>query len=413
MGTSSQIGNGRPKWRLAIIDSHPVPYHITVYRAIAQEGSVDVRAFFASRIGVDKTPDPGMGVSIAWSTDLLSGYNHEFLPGAERVQNTSFGQLDNSNIGNALSGYEPHVCLILGYNRPVMLRALAWCRRRGVPAMMYSDSSLHTGTGQLARLAKHIVLPSILNQFSAHLSVGDANAKYLRTFGVPSERIFSVPYQPDPGFWAFRQQRQAVRQEWRKKLDIAPDTFATVFVGKLIARKRPGDLIEALALLQQSKLQRPIRVLFAGDGSERTQLEQHAKALNVPAHFLGFVNIDQLPALLCAADAIAHPAEIETFGVIVIEAAILGLPLVLSDRVGAIGPTSIARPGVNAITFPSGDTAALAGALLQVAQDSALAQRLGDASLAISEELDARQSVRGTLQAIDYCLRRAGQAPVT
>lgn len=393
------------KPRLAIVDSHPVPYHISIYRAVAVDGRVDVKAFFASRIGVDKTPDPGMGVDIAWNTDLLSGYDHQFLPGAERIKNTSSRELDNSGVGKALAEFAPDAVVILGYTQRTMMRAIAWCRLNRVPAMMLSDSSLHSGTGSVFRVLKRMLLPLVFRQFSAFLSIGDANARYLMAYGVPERKIFRVPYLPDSGFKAALARRNELRREWRAKLDLSDDEFAVLFVGKLIARKRPVDLLDALAKLRARRIGgRPIKLLFAGDGGERAVLEGRARELDVPARFLGFVNIDSLPAMFCAADALAHPAEIETFGVIVIEAAIMGLPLILSDRVGAIGPTSIARPGVNTITYPCADTAALAEALHRVANDESLARRLSEASLAVSEELDWRQSVRGTLQAIDFCL---------
>lgn len=61
--SSKQLHQEGRRRRLAVVASHPVPYHITIYRAVAKDGRVDVKAFFASRIGVDNKPDPGMGVS--------------------------------------------------------------------------------------------------------------------------------------------------------------------------------------------------------------------------------------------------------------------------------------------------------------------------------------------------------------
>jgi glycosyltransferase involved in cell wall biosynthesis len=157
---------------------------------------------------------------------------------------------------------------------------------------------------------------------------------------------------------------------------------------------------------------RRVRLLIAGTGEQRAALEADAKARNLPVDFLGFVNIDELPGYYCAADVLAHPAEVETFGVIVLEAAILELPLVLCDRVGAIGPKSIARPGQNALLHGAGDTEALAKALHQLADDPQLLAALGAASRRISEELDWRASVGGTLAAVEHCLGRKITATV-
>jgi glycosyltransferase involved in cell wall biosynthesis len=393
------------KSRFAVVVSHAIPYYVPYYRALVKHGGLDLRVYFASRIGLDKTLDPGMGIELAWQTDLLRGYEHVFLVNAAFITQASFRKVDNPDVGRALDAFAPDVVLIHGYMQMTMLRALAWCRRSNVPALMISDSSLHSGTSLLMRGLKHLVLPSIMRQFSAFLSVGDANQKYLETYGVPRTHIFHVPNLVDEGFWTHRERREDQRARMRRSLGLDENDLTVLYVGKLIARKRPRDLIAALTYLRSMPpTARPITVLFAGDGALRGTLEREAAELGLPARFLGFVNIDALPGYYCAADVLAHPAEIETFGVVVIEAATLGLPLVLSDRVGAIGPASIARPGENVLTYPCADTVALAAALHRLASEPETLSLLGTASLRISHELDWRKAVSGTLAAIGYSL---------
>ncbi|HEX4303162.1 MAG TPA: glycosyltransferase family 4 protein [Rhizomicrobium sp.] len=395
------------KIRFAVVASHAIPYYVPFYRALTKYGDIDVHAFFATKVGIAKTLDAGMGIELAWKTDLLAGYAHTFLPEADGITKLTFSEIDNPSLAKTLDAFDPDIVLIHGYTQKTMLRAIAWCRRRGVPALMISDSSLHVGTSPVMRLAKAAVLPVVLGQFSAFLSIGDANQKYLETFGVPAKRIFRVPNMVDEGFWSFRARREQERARVRAQLNLEPDDLVALFVGKIIARKRPGDLVAALARLRDTAAPaRHILALFAGDGAERAELEREAKAQGLPARFLGFVNIDDLPGYYCAADLMVHPAEIETFGVIVLEGAIMGLPLVLSDHVGAIGPTSIARPGENALIHRCGDVAGLAAALQDLAQNPAKLAQMAAASLRISEELDYRMSVRNTLKAIDFCLNR-------
>jgi glycosyltransferase involved in cell wall biosynthesis len=397
--------------RFAVVASHAIPYYAPFYRALARQGGVKVRAFFATRVGVEKSLDPGMGVELAWKTDLLSGYENVILPEADSIKALTFRETDNPSIGPALAGFGPDVVLIHGYTLLTMLRALAWCRRKGVPALMISDSSLHSGTSPPMRVLKKALLPLVFRQFSAFLSIGDRNQTYLETYGARREQIFRVSNMVDEGFWAHRERREEERARQRVELGISDNDLIVLYVGKLIARKRPGDMIAALVRLRSmGSPPRPIRVLFAGDGAQRRALEQQAAAEGLPTTFLGFVNIDALPWYYCAADVLAHPAEIETFGAIVVEAATLGLALVLSDRVGAIGPTSIARPGENALIHPCRDVAALAAALHRLASEPDTLARLSTASLRISQELD-RAAVGGALAAIDYCLRDRGGAP--
>ena len=77
-----------PPIRMAVVVSHPIQYYAPFYRALNQDHGIEVKAFFASRIGLDKIYDPGMGVEIEWASDLLGRYEHEFLPGSENNKKT-------------------------------------------------------------------------------------------------------------------------------------------------------------------------------------------------------------------------------------------------------------------------------------------------------------------------------------
>ena len=85
------------------------------------------------------------------------------------------------------------------------------------------------------------------------------------------------------------------------------------------------------------------------------------------------------------------------------EAACVGLPLLISDRVGAAGPTDIAREGENAVVYPCGDVRALAAALLRLGREPETVERMSKASLRIFGELDTNKSVAGALAAIEFC----------
>ena len=78
-------------------------------------------------------------------------------------------------------------------------------------------------------------------------------------------------------------------------------------------------------------------LVFVGDGSLKVELETEANFLKVQdkVKFLGFVNQSQLPSIYCSADLFILPSEYEPFGVVVNEAMLCGLPVIVSDKVGA------------------------------------------------------------------------------
>ena len=374
--------------RLAVVVSHPIQYYAPLWRALAGAPGVELRVFFASRVGLDKTYDAEMKTSLAWATDLTGGYDHEFLPEAARFQRTGF-HLDNPSVGAALSRFQPSAVILHGYGSKTMLRALLWCKLHRARALLMADSSGHLSQG-FKRRVKSALMPLLLRRYDAALTMGDRSEAHLAALGMPRARMVRTPTMMDEMFWRAGRERAALRAETRAALGLQEADFVVLAAAKLSPRKRIGDLIEAA---QGCKL------VIAGDGEERGRLEALAAERGVDARFLGFVNIDRLPALYAAADVFAHPAENEPYGMVAVEAAIVGLPLVFTAETGAVGPTAIARPDVNALVYPCGDVAALARALARLREDIDLRARLAAQSLLLSQDHDGGKSVAAVLRA--------------
>ena len=389
------------KIRVAVVVSHPIQYFTPLYRRLAAAPEIDLEVLFASRIGVETRRDVKMGVDMAWSTDLTGGYRHAFLPGADRIQAASFFEIDNPGVGAALAARNPQVLLLHGYAALTNLKALIWARRHRRPVILVSDATLDAGRGWLRRHAKRV----LLRRFSAVLTLSDRGEAYLAGHGVPRSTMFRAPAMIDDGFWQARADKSARRRAARRALGLEDGELALLCVGKLYPGKRVGDVIAALA-----DLERPVRLLVAGDGMQRRDLEAAAAKAKVDASFLGFVNIDALPDIYAAADILVHAAEIEQYGMVLLEAAVLGLPLIVSDRVGAVGETSIVRPEVNALVYPCGDVRALRAAILQLADNPERRAELAAASLAVSEAHAGPASVTAVIAACRFALGRVSNA---
>jgi glycosyltransferase involved in cell wall biosynthesis len=373
--------------KLAVVVSHPIQYYAPLWRRLAREPGLELRVLFATRVGLDKTYDAEMKTELAWATDLTGGYDHAFLPGAAAFDRTGF-HVDNKGVGAALSRFGADAVVLHGYGSKTLLRALVWCKRRRARALLIADSSADLGAAGWRRRAKGW----LLRRYDAILTMGDRSEAHLAGLGVPRARLIRLPTMMDEAFWRARDARARLRAETRARLGIAPGAFVVLAAAKLSPRKRIGDLIEASAGQE-------LTLLIAGDGERREALEAEARRRGVDARFLGFVNLDALPALYAAADAFAHPAQREPYGMVAVEAAIVGLPLVFSDESGAVGPTSIARPGENALVFPCGDVAALAAHLRRLREDEALRASLAAASLLLSREHQGDASVAAVLSA--------------
>jgi len=89
--------------------------------------------------------------------------------------------------------------------------------------------------------------------------------------------------------------------------------------------------------------------------------------------FTGWLTETELRAASAAADVAVVPSVYEPFGLVALEAAALGTPLVVSDTGGL---AEIVTNGESGLTFPALDAAALADAVTEMLRDEVLAQRV-------------------------------------
>lgn len=126
------------------------------------------------------------------------------------------------------------------------------------------------------------------------------------------------------------------RSELRAQLGLSPNDYVVVSVGMLRAEKGQLDLVEALGLMRQScqgGQGRPKLVLI-GDGPKRMEIEGRVGALGLSDDVIFTGTIRDVRPYLKAADVFALGSHSETFSNAALEAAAMGLPLVLSDVEG-------------------------------------------------------------------------------
>lgn len=131
-------------------------------------------------------------------------------------------------------------------------------------------------------------------------------------------------------------------------------------------------VLRAFALVQQHYPD--ARLTVAGDGSQRAQLEQLARDLELQnTTFIGRVAPARMPELYDAADIYLNSSEIDNMPGSIIEAYAAGLPVVTTD---AGGIPYIVTDGETGLLVRRGDHAALAAGALRLLADEALAARI-------------------------------------
>jgi len=348
---------GRPL-HLAVVTSHPVQYYAPLFRELARR--VDLTVFYGHRATAEDQARAGFGVGFEWDVDLTTGFHSIFLDNRARHPGLArFSGIDTPQIGQRLSEGRFDAVLLIGWHKKFLVQALVAARRLGIPALMRGDSQLGTARSLLVRLAKELVYPLFLRQYAGALAVGARNRSYWRHYHYPAARIFASPHCIDAAWFAERG-TVAAGTALRRRLGIAADAPLVLFAGKLIAFKRPLEVVEAAARLRAAGT--PVQILVAGDGPLRAAMAARAGNLAVPLHLLGFCNQSEMPAAYAAADVLALPSSrSETWGLVVNEALACGTPAVVSDAVGC-APDLVRLLG-NRSCFPFGDVERLAARL--------------------------------------------------
>ncbi len=145
-----------------------------------------------------------------------------------------------------------------------------------------------------------------------------------------------------------------------------------LYLGRLEYEKGVQDAIAALPRIRRTHPGTTLTI--AGDGTQEDWLVAQARKHKVrkAMTFAGRMDHEGLVRLLHDTDAAVLPSHYEPFGIVALEAAATGAPLVTSN-VGGLGEAVI--DGETGLSFPPRDIGALAVAVRRVLDDPAAAQR--------------------------------------
>lgn len=373
--------------RLAIFVSHPVQYHVPIWRELASRPGVEAHVYYMSSTGIDGSVDPDFGLSLKWDLPLLDGYSHTFLGrgGGRRLEDALEGERGRAD-----------AVVIAGYTRPFERQVVRWAGRQGVPVIMrgeFSDLNPERSAGR--RWARNLYLRWFYSRVEAFGVIGREAEAHLRRHGVEDRRLHFSPYGADSALFDGKGNGEA--EALRESLGLKEGLLTLLFVGKLIERKRPMLLLEAL---ERCRRRDEIQLLVVGEGPLRERLLKRGReVLGDRLKFAGFVDPTRIVPYFGVADLFVLPSRYEAWGVVVNEAMHCGLPALVSDRVSCY--RDLVHPGETGGVFPSDDANALAAAIDRLASDRNTLKRMGEQARRRVAGYGPRQAADGLIGALD------------
>lgn len=335
--------------RIALVTNTPPPYRVPIFNRLARWPGLDFHAVFCSAREPNRQWDlPPMEFERHWLRERYLCINGRYIH-------------TNPDVIPVLHRLRPDVVITDGFN-PTDLYAFAYARIRrwAHVAMTDGTEASERALSPLHRIARRIVYRGS----HAFIAASDGGMQLYRSYRIPEQRCFHSWLCIDNPVFAPTPQLER--------------PFDLLFCGRMEAAKDP---LFALAVARESAayLRRRVRLLFVGAGS-MDEAVRHAAAASpgVDAHFHGFAEQRELPALYQSARVFLFPTHADVWGIVANEACAAGLPVLVTPEAGVAG--ELVADGCNGWVrrLDAGEWAARAADLLT---DTRLWQRFSQASL--------------------------------
>jgi len=387
-------------YRLAVLVSHPTQFEAPLYRYLTEQGAFELKVYFWSTDKTTELVDPELGHPPGWDFPLTEGYEYQTLP-------NQVGALWAQLWGEVFKPGQFDAVLVNGWVGQAACLALIAGSLRGARLIVRSDTTSLYPRPLWKRIVRALALRVLFAKISAFMVTGSLSREHLISLGVSPDSIFLFPYAINNKDFAarcqaYRQQRETLRLA----LGVERDALVILGVLKFVAREGAMDLVRAYS---ESRIDKDKTVLLlVGDGKQRPQLEAYAREKQGgKVLFAGYVPYSQLPMYYAVADLFVHPGLREPWGVSVNEAMACGLPVIVSDLVGA--SRDLVEPGGNGYVFPGGNVGALKHTIERLVRERSRLRAMGERSLEIIRGWDYDLCQREISQAIQFAMTRAGK----
>lgn len=297
----------------------------------------------------------------SWPASRPLGFARKqtLFPGAE-LESLSFFKRTRALLG-ALWGCQT-VFIGIPYSDPYVIVTSWLLRLFGRRVVMMTDSK-HDDAQR--NVVVEVLKRLILLPYSAAIVSGGRALHYVRSLGIARQAVV-------PGYDVVsceRVERQAGALV--ETAQVAYEDRPFVFAGRFVPKKNLTSLVRAYAGYV-ARTKAPVRrLVLIGAGPKESQLRALIAELDIVGlvDFTGFLGSEEVARRMSGALALVLVSHIEQWGLVVNEAASLGLPAIVSSAVGA--SDALVRNLVNGYVVEASSIEAITRAMCAMAEDEA------------------------------------------
>jgi glycosyltransferase involved in cell wall biosynthesis len=370
--------------------SHPIQYQSPLIKFLTRKG-LKIKVLFRSDMSTRKYFDTEFKKKISWGTNLLDGFDYEYLNYVGPNKVDAIFPLTTDFI-NKIIDKNTDIIWLHGiknwYNLCIIFIAKIFKKK-----IFIRDEANHFSKKRsyLNKVFNYFFYKFIDNFIDVYLAIGSQNKKYYLDNNIENKKIVIVPYTVDNNFF-----NKKKKFKNNKKLTY-------IFAAKLIKKKGANILLEAINILNHNKkFNYNSEFLIIGDGYMKYSLHDYAKINNLKnVKFIPFQNQKQLSEFYQKSDVFIIPSLFEPWGLTVNEAMAAENAIISSSAVAS--SYDLISNNVNGYRFKNGDSKDLANKILKIFKNRKRIKKYQSNSLKIISKWNFNQCFLGIQKAIKKC----------
>jgi len=343
--------------------SSPTPYNDCLFGALHKSKDVDLEVVYRE-VYLDSYPWKKKELNTYKSRQLskIFGFDFKLIKQIFFKKGTTF----------VVGGWHPKFWFVILMWSLTRSKFIVWC---DTPNDLLKRSFIKS-------IVRKFWLALIFKYSFAILGTGKTCVERLIFMGANSDKVYNFPY------WVPTKE-EVIRSDRKSKKVVK-----VISVGRLLSVKGFEFMVAAASIVKNTQPLLRVEYVICGDGSIRHSIEDLIQAHGLSEIFTitGWLENDQITEELQDADIYVHPALWEPYGVSVLEAMALGLPILGSSNTMAV--IDRVESGVSGLIHEVGDIDMLAEHIIYLAKNETERFRMGAAAYATSRQFPIELAVQ-------------------
>ena len=215
-----------------------------------------------------------------------------------------------------------------GYRSLMNLQVVHALRGSDIPLVIQPHGAMPVIVNSflVKRMYDHLLGRRELERAGAFIALQESERDQIRSYGIPSEQIEVIPNGLDPGNYRWDLPAGA----FRSRYNIPSDKKLILFLGRINRKKGVDMLIEAFARLQDVDA---VLVIAGPDDGQLSKVQSLIEQYRLSDRVIltGLLTGDDVPAAYRDADLFVLPCRADTFPTTIMEACLMGVPMVITE----------------------------------------------------------------------------------